>query len=234
MMASAYMTLPGLKGHEITGKLENGEVYISLTDMAQDAGKSFHEDDLPKTIKVFIHKLASQEGVSYHNYCQRIDNEVWAPEQQARDFGKWSDPLYDGRLTLLCLNLRWVQEGSMLSKFKVSFAAHRHRDVQKAQSEAFNRWVSRTQGKAAISQANNAVLLTKTQQRSAEWRAHGKAVTNEGFSSAPEVFDYLDPDLAAELSLMKCLMVQEGLSLEEAHHRSQEMRLAFQNESSAA
>jgi hypothetical protein len=123
----------------------------------------------------------------------------------------------------------------MLSKFKISFAAHRQRDVQKVQSEAFNRWVIR-QGDGEFSQWNDDVLVTKTGWTSAEWIAHGEAIALQGEqgSSAPAVIFHVDPLLAAELSLMKCFMVQKGMSVEEANHRSHEMRLAFQNESSAA
>jgi hypothetical protein len=56
-------------------------VCICLTDMAQDAGKSFHEYGLLQTTKDYIHQLASQAGVPYYQYYQIINNEeLWAPE----------------------------------------------------------------------------------------------------------------------------------------------------------
>jgi hypothetical protein len=232
-MASTYTVLPGLKGHEIAGKIENGCVYICLTDMAQDAGKSLHEYGYLETTKDYINNLALQERVPRHEYYQIINDE--APESLARHFGKWLDPRYDAVVYLLRLNLHRVQEGRKLSKFKVSFAAHRQRDVQKAQSEVFNRWVNR-QGNGEFSQLNNDVLLAKTGRTAAQWQEAGAAIDPPVSSnaSAPEIIFRIDPELAAELSLMKCLMVQEDVSLEEANRCSHEMRLAFQQDDSAA
>jgi hypothetical protein len=236
MMASAYMVLPGLINRQnIAGKIENGRVYVCLSDMAQDSGKSLHEYGLLKTTKDYINKLAAQEGVPYHNYYQATAGAIWAPEPLARHFGKWLDPLYDGFVSVLCQHLWWVQEGDMLSKFRVSFAVHRERDVQKAQSETFNRWVNRHRD-GDFSQVNNEVLVAKTGRTSAQWQAEGAAIDPPvpPDASAPEIIFRLDPDLAAELSLMKCLMVQEGVSLDEANRRSHDMRLAFQCDASGA
>jgi hypothetical protein len=126
-----------------------------------------------------------------------------------------------------------VQQGDLLSKFKVSFAAHRHREIQKAQAATFNQWIKRKK-KGAYSYSNNDVLLAKTERTSATWIAHGKAVFNKKYSSAPAVIYHIEPELAAELSLMKCLIIQENLPLEVAESRSHAMRLACQHESSAA
>lgn len=233
-MANAYTVLPGLKGHDIAGKMEDGQVSIAITDMAQGAGKSLHEYGRLETTKNYIRRLASQKGVPPNEYYQIINNEAWAPEPLARHFGRWLDPLYDGFVSVLCQNLLLVQEGKKLSKFKVSFAAHRQRDVQKAQSDAFNRWVNR-QDDGDFRQWNKDVVFTKTGRTSAQWQAEGAAINPSvpSNASAPEVIYHIDPDLAAELSLMKCLMVQEDLSVEEAHRRSHEMRLAFQQDGSA-
>src|SRR5262249_3762595 len=119
---------------------------------------------------------------------------------------------------------------------KLLFAAHMERDVQKTQSRRFNGWVKNTQGEEAISQANDDVLITKTGWTSAEWIAHGeeRGLSPKQCSSALEVMYHLGPLLAAELGVMKDLMAQKCVPLEDAHRRSRKMCLAYKQDDSAA
>jgi len=205
-------------------------VYFCLTDMAQDAGKSFHDYGLLETTKDVIHQLAAHEGVPYHKYCQILHNEVWAPEPWARHFGKWLGPLYDAMVTLLDIQLHREEEQRLL------FATHMEREVQKRQSAQFNGWISQQPGAGGFSPSNDDVLLAKTGRISAAWKEEGVArgLSPQQCSSAPEVISHIDPLLAAELSVMKYFMAHESLSLEQAHRRSHAMRLAFQQDAGTA
>jgi hypothetical protein len=223
MMASAYTKCPGFQGHEITGKLENGQVYISLTDMAQDAGRNPHEYGLPETAKNYVSELAAYTRIPPQEYYQEFKQleetggEMWASQPLAQHFGEWLDLKYWGRVNGLCNHIRTLEK-------------HTYRDVQ---VEQVKQQYGNTSGESRdkeVAQLHARICRIKTERTPDEWKAYGKEQRrpSEKRGSGLEVIRHFRPARAAEISYMHYLLRETSLSFDEAEEKSRAERGFFE------
>jgi hypothetical protein len=223
MMASAKTVLPGPNGKNITGKIEDGQVYISLNDMAQDAGKSLHEYGLPETTKHCIGTLTSQEGIPPHEYSQAFKalqetgGELWAPEPLARHFGEWLAPQYWGLVNSLRMKLRTLEK-------------HTDHDVQVEQVKKQYGNTSGADRDKEVAQLHAKICHVKTGRTPDEWKAFGeeKGLPSQERKSGLAVIRNFLPARAAEISYMHSLLSLPSFSFDAAEEKSRAERPFFE------